>query len=85
MIKAIIAVSTILVAAFLLSSVKPQADDFSLWKTKFGATFSPDEETYRKEVFTRNSESINHHNGLLGTSYKMGVNQFTSLTHEEFV
>jgi len=64
---------------------KSNVDEFSSWKTKFGAKFTAEEEAYRKEIFLQNLEEVNHHNGLLGTTYKKGMNQFSTLTQNEFV
>ena len=83
--KVLIAITALAAALLLFTNLKPQPDEFSQWKTKFGAKFSPEEETFRKEIFLKNVKEINQHNGLLGTSYKMGINQFTVLTEEEFV
>ena len=37
----------------------------------------------RREIFNKNLETINYHNSL-NKKYKLGVNQFTDLTDEEF-
>lgn len=76
--KLLIALTAIVAGVLLFTHFNAPSDEFSSWKTKYGAKFASDEETYRKEVFLKNLEQINHHNGLLGTSYKQGVNQFTA-------
>lgn len=60
-------------------------DSFADWKQKFGANFDTEEDVYRRGIFLKNLEDIEQHNGLLGTTYKKGVNQFTVLTQEEFI
>ena len=74
------------VAAFLaVAGVNHDtSDEFESWKRQFGITYAIEENSYRKGVFHLNTERINRHNGLLGRSYEMGVNQFTGLTTEEF-
>lgn len=83
--KSLIAILAILGTMAYLWSSAPASDEFSQWKVKFESKFTSDEEVYRKGIFLKNLEEINHHNGLLGTTYKKGVNQFTVLTQEEFV
>ena len=83
--KLLVALAAILsTGLLLLSSFKTQETGFDAWKTQFGLSFTREEETYRREIYNKNLEKINDHNGLLGSSYKMGVNQFSSLTPEEF-
>lgn len=49
---------------------------------------SPEEEEVRKQIFTVNVKHIQEHNKRYTTgekSYYLGVNQFTDLTHKEFL
>ena len=43
------------------------------------------EEKYREAIYNANVILIQAHNSLKNITYKMGVNQFTYLTQEEFV
>lgn len=83
--KSFLAILAVLGTLAYLWAAAPQTDEFSQWKSKFGSAMNSDEEVYRKGIFLKNLEEINAHNGLLGTTYKKGVNQFTALTQEEFV
>lgn len=75
-------------AALLFTQVQPQAEgtDFQTWKSTYGVKYeSMFEESYREKVFLENLAKINIHNKNHEATYKMGVNQFTALTQEEFV
>ena len=57
-------------------------------KLTYGKAYSPQEETYRRSIFEKNVLIIEEHNkkadqGLF--SYRLGVNEFTDLTYEEFI
>ena len=56
-------------------------DAFAQWKSEFGV---PSEEAYRRMIFEKNVERIEKHNADSSKSYKMGVNQFSIFTEEEF-
>lgn len=43
------------------------------------------EEIYRRRVFEENLLLIKKHNADPTATYKMGINQFTAMTKEEFV
>ena len=75
-------------AALLFTQVQPQVEgtDFQTWKSTYGVKYeSMFEESYREKVFLENLAKINIHNKNSEATYKMGVNQFTALTQEEFV
>ena len=75
-------------AALLFTQIQPQAEglDFQSWKSAYGVKYeSMFEESYREKVFLENLAQINLHNKNSEATYKMGVNQFTALTQEEFV
>jgi hypothetical protein len=60
----------------------PEFDD---WKQTFKANFETDsEEYYRRTIFYHNLALIAQHNSKSGQTYKMGVNQFTIFSEEEF-
>lgn len=74
-------------AALLFTQVpQPEGTDFQTWKSTHGVKYdSMFEESYREKVFLENIAKINLHNQNERNTYKMGVNQFTALTQEEFV
>lgn len=81
--KSLIALALILGSAVLLMTFNNKSvDQFDEWKGKFGAKFNAEEDVYRRGIFLKNIEDIEQHNGLLGATYKKGVNQFTVLTQD---
>lgn len=61
-----------------------KVDAFDQWKGQFGANWAPEEEAYRRLIFEKNLIKIEKHNNDNTQTYKMGVNQFTVFTNEEF-
>lgn len=61
-----------------------KADAFEDWKAKFGVNWAPEEEAYRRLIFEKNLVEIERHNSDSAQTYKMGVNQFSIYTTEEF-
>ncbi len=62
---------------------KPELTAFASWKSKFNVKFdSLFEEAYRERIFLENLAKIELHNSQEFHTYKMGVNQFSSLTDE---
>lgn len=61
-----------------------KVDAFDQWKGQFGANWAPEEEAYRRLIFEKNLIKIEKHNNDNTQTYKMGVNQFTAFTTEEF-
>ena len=59
-------------------------DAFEEFKATFGVSFAPEEEAYRRLIFEKNLLTINKHNADHTQTYKMGVNQFSIYTNEEF-
>jgi cathepsin L len=58
---------------------------YTLWKERFGISYSTiTEDAYRFAVWLSNSHAIAHHNKHSGATYKMGENQFTAMTSDEF-
>jgi len=58
---------------------------FDLYKKEFHKKYeSPQEETLRREIFTLKLKQILAHNSDSSSTWKMGVNQFTDRTKEEF-
>jgi len=54
------------------------------WKEKFGKTYSPDEEASRFENFKSNVLLVDEVNAE-DHSFKLGLNEFTDMSNEEFV
>ena len=57
---------------------------FEDWKAQYGTNWTQEEEAYRQLIFNKNLEIIQKHNIDPSQTYKMGVNQFTALSDEEF-
>lgn len=86
--KTVLSLLLVAIATFGAYMAIPDAklSPFEEWKQ----TFSPhgwtaSEQNYRKLIFQRNLETINKHNEDPYQSYKMGVNQFTIYTKEQFI
>ncbi len=59
--------------------------NFDKWSSDFGKLYaSANQEAYRKAIFQNNLNKINRHNADKTQTYKMGINQFTDLTVDEF-
>ncbi|XP_063070707.1 procathepsin L-like [Engraulis encrasicolus] len=62
--------------------------EFNEWKVKFGKSYpSLEEEAHRKGLWLSNRQEIQDHNQLADQgvhSFRMGMNQFSDLDHEEF-
>ena len=46
--------------------------------------FTPEQDEYRFKIFEKNLKEINEHNAKPDETYKMGINQFTGYSKEEF-
>jgi len=71
-----------------LTTAQPESNvsEFASWKSEFNMKFNSEvEEAYRERVFLQNLAKINAHNSKNDQTYKMGINQFTGMTQEEFV
>jgi C1A family cysteine protease len=84
--KDLIAASLIAIAIITAyyTSAQAKTDNFELWKGKFGVSWAPHEEPYRRLIFERNLAQIEKHNSNNAETYKKGINQFTIYTAEEF-
>lgn len=81
---AIVALAALIAGAVYLSTTESKDTAFEEWKSKYGVNWAASEEEYRRIIFMKNIEVINRHNADSTQSYKMGVNQFTAMTDEEF-
>lgn len=75
---------SITMLAVYYTSHEAKSEAFEQWKTKFGVSWAPEEEAYRRLIFEKNLALIEKHNADSTQTYKMGVNQFTVYTQEEF-
>lgn len=74
-----------LVAGSVYFSAKTESSNsFDEWKAQYGANWDSNEEQYRKMIFEKNLVIINKHNTDDSQTYKMGINQFTAMTDDEF-
>ena len=72
------------ILAVYYTAQENKLDAFEEWKGQYGANWAAEEEGYRRLIFEKNLVLINKHNSDASQSYKMGVNQFTIFTTEEF-
>jgi cathepsin L len=75
---------SIAILAVYYSANENKIDAFDEWKGQYGANWAPEEEAYRRLIFEKNLIKINKHNADASQTYKMGVNQFSIYTTEEF-
>ncbi|OVA15891.1 Peptidase C1A [Macleaya cordata] len=67
-----------------MKSDKEVTDLYESWLAKHGKVYNDLEEKERRfEIFKENLKFINEHNAG-NNSYKVGLNQFSDLTKEEF-
>ena len=76
-------ISLAILAVYYTSS-EAKLDAFDEWKGEYGVNWAPEEEAYRRLIFEKNLILINKHNADHSQTYKVGVNQFTIFTSEEF-
>ena len=77
-------VSLALLAVYY-STQEAKVSAFDEWKAQYGANWSGEEEAFRRLIFEKNVRIIEKHNADASQTYKMGINQFTVYTQEEFV
>ena len=70
-----------------LNLAQEHGDLFVQWRKKFGKKYSAEEESAKQAVWKDNLDTITAHNaqfdkGLM--TYKMGLNQFSDLSADEF-
>jgi cathepsin L len=80
----LVSVGVILLASQNFTQTETTSDQWSQWKLSEGVKFSEDLEQYRKLVFYRNYDTIERHNSHESNTFKMGLNQFSHLSVEEF-
>jgi hypothetical protein len=79
----IIALLGTLSVLYTQHEAKPELTAFAQYKANYNMKFdSMFEESYREKVFLENLARIEKHNSDVYNTYKMGVNQFTTLTQE---
>ena len=57
---------------------------FDKFKTNFNKKYSSEEEKIRFEIFKMNVDEISVHNSKPQITYKLGINEFSDMTKEEF-
>jgi C1A family cysteine protease len=74
------------ITAFILGQQQPsKVNDFESWKSKYTIHYASHlEDAYRERIFIENLAKIETHNSNNVNTYKMGVNQFSAMTQEEF-
>ena len=61
------------------------SDRFEQWLASYGRVYQDaSEKDKRFQIFKENVEYIESHNADTSKKYKLGVNEFTDLTNEEF-
>ncbi|CAD8172513.1 unnamed protein product [Paramecium octaurelia] len=58
--------------------------EFQSWKTKYGKSYTGEQEVFRFLNFQLNLNKVNNHNSDETKTYKMRMNQFSDLSEEEF-
>ena len=66
------------------SNNQAKTDLFEEWKAQYAPNWAPEEESFRRLIFEKNLVKIEKHNADDVQTYKMGVNQFTIFSDEEF-
>ena len=79
------ALVSLAILAVYYSAEENKTSAFDEWKAQYGANWSGEEEAFRRLIFEKNLKNIEKHNADPSQTYKMGVNQFTVYTTEEFV
>ena len=77
-------VAAVAVATLLAAHHESPRDEYLQWKSKFSVAFSPHEDNYRRHIFLENLDIIERHNQDSTQTYKMGLNQFSAFTDDEF-
>ena len=83
--KELIVVTLAIALLLLYKGQEQKGDVFADWKNQYGASWGPEQESYRRLIFEKNILKIERHNSDTSQTYKMGVNQFTVYSDEEFV
>lgn len=79
------ALVSIAILAAYYSTQETNTSAFDEWKAQYGANWSGEEEAFRRLIFEKNVKKIEMHNADPTQTYKMGINQFSVYTDEEFV
>ena len=81
----------LVVAGVVLYNLEPQKEDnlmssqYLAYLKKFNKPIPKEEEfIYRSQLFAQYVAAMEKHNSLTDQKWKMGVNQFSDLTHDEF-
>lgn len=73
-------------ASVLYTQTKPEVSAFEKWQVEHNVKYdSMFEKAYRERIFLENLAKVELHNSESFHTYKMGINQFSAMTDEEFV
>ena len=73
------------ITVFLHFTQHSAEDAFDKWKSKYGVTCPPQQESYRRIIFEQKLLEFQQHNADPSQTYRKGINQFSALTQAEFV
>jgi cathepsin L len=71
----------------LVAATRTESEYLKAWldfTAKYSKTYKHDEVQYRYQIFKKTVDFIDSHNAKLGTTYTVGINQFSDLTPHEF-
>ena len=57
-----LAIAACVISAVILSQNTQQNDEYTQWKTNFGASWGVEEDSYRRFIFFQNLAKIHKHN-----------------------
>merc|ERR1719473_106789 len=80
--KTLALLATVLLAATQVS--QSANSDFENYQSNFGKRYGSEESIMRQAIYNQNVAKIAAHNADETQTYKMGINQFTDMTQEEF-
>jgi hypothetical protein len=76
-----------LLLEFVCTDIAPtvgSGSDYENWKAKYGFKYDIDDDRYRLFLYRQKQLQIRAHNQNPRNGWKMGENQFSALTEEEF-
>ncbi|XP_051922215.1 LOW QUALITY PROTEIN: cathepsin L 2-like [Hippocampus zosterae] len=84
--KSILAIiGSVALATYFVLHNKTSSGLYESWKVQHGVEFLGEEDSFRRAIFEENMRVITEHNAKADATYKMGVNQFSAMTSDEFV
>ena len=80
---AAIAIVSLTAVALMEYPTAPKSE-YQLWKQEYGVKFAPEHEGFRQILFFESQRAVQRHNADPSKSYKLGINQFSHLSDQEF-